>query len=235
MSEKLYRQNETLQDHELLEILLFSSISRKNTNGTAHELLDHFGSLEGVFSAMPQALEKVSGIGKKSAELIRVVGLLIERIRGAEGQSPRLTNMAEVKAFAQNRFCGRNVEILEIYCLGVGGRLLCAKSYNCGNSERVAVESKTLNELFMTVQPLSVVVAHNHPSGRPEPSDGDDAAVREIYNICRINGIQFADSLIFAEGAEPYSYFLGKRFERLGVDRSASQPYIVLSNKKSKK
>ena len=235
MWNRLYFHGDSMSDHELLETLLFFAIPRCNTNPTAHALLDGFGSLEKLFEADAAEIEKIAGVGKKSAELIRVVGLLCGRARRSGENARYLTNAAAVRQFARERFEGRKEETLEFYFLGARGRLLCVKTFACGDGESVSVQSKQLSELLSSVQPLSLVVAHNHPSGRSEPSDGDDAAVREIYNICRINGIQFADSLIFAEGAEPYSYFLGKRFERLGVDRSASQPYIVLSNKKSKK
>ena len=60
---KLIANTDSLSSHEVLEILLFYSIPRKNTNGLAHKLLDTFGDLSGVFSANYDALIAVEGIG----------------------------------------------------------------------------------------------------------------------------------------------------------------------------
>ena len=109
------------------------------------------------------------------------------------------------------------------------------KTFACGDGESVSVQSKQLSELLSSVQPLSLVVAHNHPSGNTEPSCGDDDAAREIYQICRIHGVLFSDCLVFADGCEAFSYFLGQRFERIGLDRRAEKSYIVMNQNKNKK
>ena len=61
-------------DHELLELLLTYAIVRRDTNGSAHRLLDTFGSLEKVLEANPYDLKKVEGIGEYSAILLALVG-----------------------------------------------------------------------------------------------------------------------------------------------------------------
>ena len=62
MYEKL-KNGDGLYDHEILEILLFNAIPRKNTNPVAHELIKTFGSLSGVFAAEPERLMTVDGVG----------------------------------------------------------------------------------------------------------------------------------------------------------------------------
>ena len=68
-----------IEDHELLELLLFSSIPRRNTNEIAHRLIDKFGSVNGVFNASERALCSVEGVGENSAMLIKTVSKCIER------------------------------------------------------------------------------------------------------------------------------------------------------------
>lgn len=235
MWNRLYFHGDSMSDHELLETLLFFAIPRCNTNPTAHALLDGFGSLEKLFEADAAEIEKIAGVGKKSAELIRVVGLLCGRARRSGENARYLTNAAAVRQFARERFEGRKEEALEFYFLGARGRLLCVKTFACGDGESVSVQSKQLSELLSSVQPLSLVVAHNHPSGNTEPSCGDDDAAREIYQICRIHGVLFSDCLVFADGCEAFSYFLGQRFERIGLDRRAEKSYIVMNQNKNKK
>lgn len=226
MRERLYFHGDSMSDHELLETLLYYTVPRKNTNPTAHELIDRFGSLAGVFAAPAESLEQIAGVGRKTAEFIRLVGILQGRLR-VGGERTYLKNQSDAVDFARRRLAGRSDEALEVYCLGARGALLCVKTYESGSGAQVSLDSRSLSRLFASVQPLSVLVAHNHPSGRCEPSAEDDAAVSEVYKICRINGVQLADCLVLAEDAS-YSYFHNLRFERLGIDRDRRDPYIVM-------
>lgn len=231
--EKVYRHGESLGDHELLEALLFYSLPRKNTNTIAHELLDSFGGFERLFEASPAAIERISGVGEKTVDLIYLVGEMTRRIREREGRGvKRLKSSAQVREFAAERFQNCSEEVLEIYCLGAGGALLCVKSFRGGDDKSVTVYSKNLSRLLASVQPVSVIVAHNHPSGKCEPSAEDDAAAVEIFRICRVNGVQLSDCMIFADGEAPYSYFLSNRFAALGIDREAKETHISVSRKK---
>ena len=78
---------DALYDHELLEMLLFYSIPRVNTNTQAHRLMERFDSLCGVFKADKDELAKTLGVGERSAELIKIVDAISER-KKAE-QKPR--------------------------------------------------------------------------------------------------------------------------------------------------
>ncbi len=231
MWDRLYFHGDSMSDHELLETLLFYALPRVNTNPAAHALLDSFGNLERLFSAQPAELEKVAGVGKKTAELIYLVGQMMRRVRAREGKGVRLKNSAEVRLFAAGRFLGKKEEVLEVYCLGTGGSLLCVKSFPGGDDKSVTLRSRTLSGVFASVQPLSVIVAHNHPSGKCEPSDEDDEAAREIYRVCLVNGVQLSDCMIFADGQPPYSYFLSDRFSMLGIGQEGKERTISVGCK----
>ena len=90
LREKLLSHGESLTDIQVLELILFDCISRKDTNPVAHELLDCFGSLSGVFSASPRLLCAVAGVGPRTAEHIYLTGLAMERIRASRAVRRRL-------------------------------------------------------------------------------------------------------------------------------------------------
>ncbi|MEG0035622.1 MAG: UPF0758 domain-containing protein, partial [Oscillospiraceae bacterium] len=74
MKNRLLEQGlDTFDDHNVLELLLFFSVPRQDTNPIAHELLDHFGSLEAVFEAPTEELAKINGIGDNSVALLRLI------------------------------------------------------------------------------------------------------------------------------------------------------------------
>lgn len=72
---KRYEENglDSFEDHNVLELLLFYAIPRRDTNPAAHRLISKFGSLSGVFSASVEELQTVEGIGKSSAEYLALV------------------------------------------------------------------------------------------------------------------------------------------------------------------
>ena len=77
--QKLLDKKEVLSDHELLEILLFFAIPRKNVNEEAHRLIDDFGSLKNVLNVDADTLESVEGIGEKSAVFLSLIGEIYRR------------------------------------------------------------------------------------------------------------------------------------------------------------
>lgn len=72
---------QSMADHELLELALFYAIPRRDTNETAHRLLEQFGSLDRVLTAPEQELEQVEGVGQNAAVLLRLIGAMGDRAR----------------------------------------------------------------------------------------------------------------------------------------------------------
>ena len=71
---------QSMADHELLELALFYAIPRRDTNETAHRLLEQFGSLDRVLTAPEQELEQVEGVGQNAAVLLRLIGAMGDRV-----------------------------------------------------------------------------------------------------------------------------------------------------------
>lgn len=214
--DKLYSSGDTLSDHELLELLLFNAISRKDTNPIAHELLDSFCDLAGVFSASPRLLDSVAGIGRSTAEYIYLCGQLMRRMEGREMRRRRLMSYADLHAHVCARFAGKTCERLEMYLTDKNFLLLCTKSVTDVRKEQVVLDSRTLSYILGEVRPYAVILAHNHPSGNSKPSAADDLAVRRIATVCAEHGARLFDSLIYAEG-DVFSYYRTDRFRALGL------------------
>ena len=203
--ERLFSHGESLTDHELLEILLFDPINRRNTNPIAHDLLDSFGDLEGVFNATPRLLCTVAGIGPRAAEHIWMVGELMRRIRGVKNRRISLSNFGEVSAFIRERFDDCKTEKLEVYLADVNCVFLCAKTVSGVRKDKVSLGSQTFGYILSEVKPVNVIVAHNHPSGNSTPSEEDDRCMREISRMCHMHGARLCDSVIV--GKDLYSYY----------------------------
>lgn len=210
--EKLFSHQGSLEEHEILEILLFDAIPRKDTNPIAHALLDSFGSLKNIFSASPQLLCTVSGIGKSTAERICLMGLLLDKIQESQTQEVRLYNFSEVNDFVRKRFSGNRREKLEIYMLDERNILLCIKTLTDIQSDLVAMDSKTFSFILSEVKPKKIILAHNHPSKMAVPSEKDDASLKEFVKICKMHGVNVCDSIVVAE-QDIYSYYYSNRLK----------------------
>lgn len=207
MRGRLLSADGSLTDCELLEIFLYDCIGRKNTNPVAHNLLDSFIDLRGVFSATPRLLCMVAGVGRQTAEHIWLYGRLLERVGAVPGgQSPNLRSYERVRALVSSRFCGAARERAEIYFLDGSGNLLCCKTVEGADERKILFDSKTLGSLLGELRPAGIIVAHNHPSGNSSPSAQDDAALRELGELCALHGVALQDSIIWSENGI-YSYF----------------------------
>lgn len=211
---KLVANREALTDIQVLELVLFNCISRKDTNPVAHDLLDSFCDIAGVFSATPRLLCAVTGVGPRTAEYIHLMGLLLDRINASRTARKRLYNYAEVSEYVRSRFEGAADEKLEVYLTDKDGVLLCVKSVSAARRDSVSIDSQTLSYILSEVKPHGVIVAHNHPSGAAEPSGGDDAALLEMAQVCRMQGVRLSDSVIYARG-ELFSYYHSGRLSQL--------------------
>lgn len=215
MRERLLSADTSLTDCELLEIFLYDCIDRKNTNPVAHNLLDSFIDLRGVFSATPRLLCMVAGIGPQTAEHIWLYGRLIGRVGGIAGADrPNLRNFERVRAFVSARFRSVQRECAEIYLLNASGELLCSKRVDGPDRRRTLFDSKTLGALLGEMHPAGIIVAHNHPSGNSSPSAQDDAALRELGEMCLLHGVTLMDAIIWSE-QNIYSYYCEGRLREV--------------------
>lgn len=205
MYEKL-KNDGTLLDHELLEILLFSAYPRINTNPIAHNLLEKFGTLSGVFNASVEQLVSVNGVGESTALFIKCVGECKKRTANESVGIAVLKSVKDFKNFVAVRMRGKTAEVLEFYCLDKNGRVQSIKSFTNDNQNTVEVGTEEIMRVFVTEKPNGIVIAHNHLSGNGVPSGNDDRFTMQVQLLCSINNVNFYDHCIYASDTEIYSY-----------------------------
>ncbi len=209
---------ENMQDHELLEILLFNPIPRKNTNEIAHELLAAFGSLKNVFAAGTGELASVGGVGEATARYLKCVGevfLRMSRTKSAEeADLPDAFNFHDFQAVVTERFGGLEEEYVDLFSLDACGHINYVARYTTHEGNKAFVPFEELAHFFLSNRPAGLVVAHNHPSMSEEPSKQDDAFTVQLQLLCSMNGVKFRDHIIVGHGGA-YSYFMHGRLEAM--------------------
>ena len=205
MMERFETGAEHFQDHELLEVLLYNAIPRSNTNPIAHALISSFGSLAGVFGASVRELMLVRGVGKKTAEYIKCIGLCFERVKPAPKSHPLYFSPKEFSNYLEGEYKGKQKEELVLFCLDKIGRIFFRKSFSSGESSEVKAEPTEISELLLVQKPHTLVAAHNHPRGVARPSSQDDIFTRQLLIMCRMHNVRLGDHIIVgSDGA--YSY-----------------------------
>lgn len=204
-SSQLILEGEDLPEHILLEMLLYYSIRQKNTNELAHSLIDRFGGLNQVLDAPEWMLTKLPGIGKESARLIRLVSMIRKKydVNAATPGKP-FSSINEVGEYFTELLSGKSEECFYIMLLTASNSLIgCVPVSSVGGTTFTDVDIKKIAAAALS-SPLctKAVIAHNHPSGNPEPSDADITVTYSVKRALDAVGVTLEEHFVVA----------GKRF-----------------------
>ena len=188
---------EQLEDHRLLELLLFYSIPREDTNEIAHRLLDEFGSFSEIIKATPKKLTQVQGVGKNSAIQLAAMGELFKRVveEGVVKRTPYKT-IEELVALVRSQYLNEKNEKMLFICFDSAMRLKKIESFTEGDSVRTSTELKTALSKILENDPSFVIMAHNHPEGPALPSNTDVTSTSTVSTTLRTLGINLVDHII---------------------------------------
>lgn len=193
---------ETFADHEILEMELSLVIPRRDTNGLAHELIDHFGSLESVYRASVNELIKIKGMTTGAAYLIAMHMPLMRKTMTYADATLRYYTMnstADAISYAHRFFIGRNTETFGLFLIDTRGHVISETIRESSSPSRVAIEVEDIVHRALREGASSVVIAHNHPSGDVSPSSEDLILAKRIYLALDAVNVTLYDSLIFYE------------------------------------
>ena len=187
-------------DHEVLELLLYYAIPRRDTNPIAHALMERYGSLSAVLTAPAEDLQKVEGIGKSAAVLLQLAPLLVRRARLAELEQERVVASPEQAGqYLLERFRGEQREVVYQLCLDRKGRLLVCKQLGVGHIAATDMDVRAMVENALMTHASAVILSHNHPSGMALPSDEDYAATRRAKTALATIDVELVDHIIVAD------------------------------------
>jgi len=188
------------EPHNVLELLLFYSVPRKDTNPLAHRLINRFGSLSGVFDAKPEELMKVDGITENTAVLISMVPQVARKYLEDKAEAKNVIgSFFDIGTYLMPKFVGRTVETVMLASLDNKNKIISCSIVAEGESDRANLSKRKIMEEAMRVDATRVILAHNHPRGFAVPSAEDIYLTEEIYSLLKTVGIELVDHIIFAE------------------------------------
>ena len=191
---------ESLAEHEVLEYLLYFTNARRDTNRTAHALLERFGDLAGVLEASEEELCQVEGMGPVSARLLHLMPQVSSCYhRSRENDARRLRTLEQTTRYLARRFCGVRVEQVLLICLDRQRRILSADWLGEGGRDEVDLPVHAAIAQAVRMRARYAVLAHNHPSGDALPSRQDLEATAEIARGMYLVGIELLDHFIVTD------------------------------------
>lgn len=212
MIERLRNHPEGMQDHELLEALLFFAIPRRNTNPLAHQLIWSFGSLEGVLSASYEQLLTVDGVGEHTASMLTCVAKLAHRLPERGVKPPRFASLNSLSEYLARHFERLSYEYLEFYFVDGSNMIRFRKRYTDLREDAAMVSPEEITRVISAQKPAGVIVAHNHPNGPCRPSREDDQFTAKLAVLCSVTNVRLHDHIIVGRDGI-YSYFREGRME----------------------
>ena len=165
---------ESFEPHNILELLLFYSVPRQDTNELAHSLIDRFGSLRGVFDADFNDLIEVKGIKENSATLIKLIPQIAKAYMLDEDLSDCvLDTVDKVGEYLVKLYIGSTKETIYVLLFDPSFKLLNTVKLTEGSINSAAIDPRKIFEEVTKVNASMFVLAHNHPHGHAVPSMED--------------------------------------------------------------
>lgn len=188
------------EDHEVLELLLFYPIPRRDTNPLAHELMNHFGSIHAVMDAPFSSLMKVHGVGKEVACYLKFI-LSFVRLYMESKNSAKLAfkTREELNDHLLLKFIGRSDEVTAILLLNPRGEIVYEGIVSKGGNNNTQINARRLSELIISHKASAIVFGHNHPNGLALPSKQDIETTKKLAVIFNSLNVKFIDHIIIAE------------------------------------
>lgn len=189
-----------LQQHEVLEYLLFAFIPRKDTNAIAHELINTFGSFADVLTTDVDRLVLVKGMTRNAAIFLNTLPKVL-KIYSDDSSKERqnLSGRGKARTFMKTQVYGQGVECVVIAALDARDNLIRIERMQKGTGKTVPLPIRDVVDFALRTNACSILIAHNHPSGDVNPSQNDLNLTIEISRMLKNIKVVLQDHFIFSD------------------------------------
>lgn len=187
------------EPHNILELLLFYSIPRRDTNEIAHKLLNHFGSLKNVFNASFEDLIQVDGIKENSATLIKMIPLIAREYANDCFKENEVFDTAnKIGEYFVNKYIGEKNEVVYAMLLNNKFELLSVVKVHEGSVNSAFVSARKILDSVVKFNAAMIVLAHNHPEGTVCPSMDDINTTADLMSAFNTFNIMLVEHFVIA-------------------------------------
>lgn len=198
---------ENFEEHQVLELLLFYSIPRRDTNELAHKMLNEYGSLYNLMNSSPQNIMKRCNVSEVTAVSISIIPSLTRKFlsSGIANDAPIINSIERTHKHFEALMLGQPFESFYMICLDLNYRVTRKAKISDGTNRKTAVHMDKLIENALMYNTSFVIVGHNHPAGNKNPSSSDLDATMQIKNALQYINVRLLDHIIIC-GSGFYSF-----------------------------
>ncbi len=192
---------DAMQDYELLELLLFMAVPRRDVKPIAKDLLSKFGSLPELMSAPHSAISQIEGVSENTATAIKIVFALCARMIKQEiMQKPVLNNWARLMDYCHMSMAYETKEHFRILFLNKKNMLIADEIQGSGTVDHAPAYPREIMKRALELGATALILLHNHPSGDYKPSQADICMTNMIIDAAKPFNITIHDHIIVARG-----------------------------------
>ena len=188
---------EAMADYELLELVLFRLLPRRDTKPVAKALIDRFGSFSDVLSAPNQLLCEIDGFGPSAATDLKIILAAAQRFaRDDIRDRPVLASWTELIDYCRSQMAYEEKEQFRILFLDKKNMLIADEVQQVGTVDHTPVYTREVIKRSLELSATAIILVHNHPSGDPSPSSADIRMTKAIIEVATPLGIIIHDHVI---------------------------------------
>ena len=188
---------DALTDYELLEMVLFRALPRRDVKPLAKALITKFGSFAEVVHAPELRLKEVSGLGDSAITEVKLIAATASRVaKGQLKQRTVLSSWSSVIEYCRAAMAFADKEQFRILFLDKRNQLIADELQQVGTVDHTPVYPREVVKRALELSATAIILVHNHPSGDPTPSNADIQMTKSIMSISSPLGISVHDHII---------------------------------------
>jgi len=204
------RGADSLADYELVELLLFNALPRRDVKPLAKRLMDKFGGLAAMLAADPKSITEVEGAGDAVSHVIGLASAISRRaLREDVMDRSVIGGWDKLIDYCTATMAHNPTEQFRVLFLDNRNGLLADEVQQEGTVNHVPLYPREVIKRALELQSSAIILVHNHPSGDPTPSDADVEMTREVMDAGRKLGVTVHDHLIICRGGHQSMKTLG--------------------------
>ena len=195
--------SDAMPDYELLELILFRAIKRKDVKPMAHRLMHAFGGFNEVVSASPSQLKKINGVGEATIRELKIVEAAAQRLAQKKIMKKEVIGSWDnLIAYCRTVMSFRKTEQFRILFLDKKNCLIADEIQQRGTVDHVPVYPREVAKRALELEASALILVHNHPSGDPSPSQADIDMTQRISFALDALEIRLHDHIVIGKNDE---------------------------------
>nr|WP_321459898.1 DNA repair protein RadC [uncultured Cohaesibacter sp.] len=201
---------DALHDYELLELILFRAIPRKDTKPLAKDLLARFGSFAEVITAPDHLLMEFAGVKQSVVTELKLIHAAAAKFAEDRVKDrPVLSSWNSVIDYCRTSMAFNDIEQFRILFLDKKNALITDEVQQTGTVDHTPVYTREVVKRALELSATAIIMVHNHPSGDPTPSRADIDMTKQVSDACERLGITLHDHIIVARNGHTSFKSLG--------------------------